>query len=414
MKINRINYNNLFWIIFFVMIALPLHASNRLISYLSITGMVSIFHVLLGGMLIYAFAAAIKSHRISIAKNSLLIYIFGVSLIVTLIRGIENHPGNINNVIGDFSMYFLSYAILSIINSRLFESVDLRWFLRITFYAMTICLTINVLMYATSGFSFWGVSAFNGGRFGGGYVSLIVVTVLYGLYDFLYEKTISTKIFIYHIVFAIISSLLAQSRTHIILCAVGCVLLLIPFWGKLSSKTLFKVAIVLAVVTVGSAIFLSGNSELVQRLLNMDITSKTETTASRVTTWIFYWNRIKQNLTGTGFGEIMYFINPSMTYALDTATYYVDCSFAVILYKGGWIFGLLYFLFVFRSVYINFILSKKTKDKLYTFTGVLLLMLVVSTMLMTAQVIHTYAINTFVWTLIGITNKWEKMSALKV
>lgn len=414
MKINRINYNNLFWIIFFVMIALPLHASNRLISYLSITGMVSIFHVLLGGMLIYAFAAAIKSHRISIAKNSLLIYIFGVSLIVTLIRGIENHPGNINNVIGDFSMYFLSYAILSIINSRLFESVDLRWFLRITFYAMTICLTINVLMYVTSGFSFWGVSAFNGGRFGGGYVSLIVVTVLYGLYDFLYEKTISTKMFIYHIVLAIISSLLAQSRTHIILCAVGCVLLLIPFWGKLSSKTLFKVAIVLAVVTVGSAIFLSGNSELVQRLLNMDITSKTETTASRVTTWIFYWNRIKQNLTGTGFGETMYFINPSMTYALDTATYYVDNAFAVVLYKGGWIFGLLYFLFVFRSVYIFFILSKKTKDKLYAFTGVLLLLLVVSTMLMTAQVIHTYAINTFVWTLIGITNKWKKMSALKV
>lgn len=62
---------------------------------------------------------------------------------------------------------------------RLFESVDLRWFLRITFYAMTICLTINVLMCATSGFSFWGVSTFNGGRFGGGYISLIVVTVLY-------------------------------------------------------------------------------------------------------------------------------------------------------------------------------------------------------------------------------------------
>ena len=128
MKINRINYNNLFWITFFVMIALPLHASNRLISYLSVTGMVSIFHVLLGGMLIYAFVVAIKSHRISIAKNSLLIYIFGFSLIVTLIRGIENHSGNINNVIGDFSMYFLSYAILSIINSRLFESVDLRCF----------------------------------------------------------------------------------------------------------------------------------------------------------------------------------------------------------------------------------------------------------------------------------------------
>lgn len=405
MKINRINYNNLFWITFFVMIALPLHASNRLISYLSVTGMVSIFHVLLGGMLIYAFAVAIKSHRISIAKNSLLIYIFGFSLIVTLIRGIENHSGNINNVIGDFSMYFLSYAILSIINSRLFESVDLRCFLRLTFYAMTICLTINVLMYTTSGFSFWGVSAFNGGRFGGGYVSLIVVTVLYGLYDFLYEKTISTKIFIYHIVLAIISSLLAQSRTHIILCAAGCILLLIPIWNKISSTTVFKVSIVLVVVVIGSMAFLSGNSELVHRLLNMDITSNTETTASRMITWTFYWNRIRQNPMGTGFGEIMYFINPSMTYALDTATYYVDNAFAVVLYKGGWFFGVLYFMFIFRTVYGNIIQSKRSGDKLYALVSILLFMLVVSTMLMTSQVIHTYAINTFVWTLIGLSNR---------
>lgn len=387
------------------MIALPLHASNRLISYLSVTGMVSIFHVLLGGMLIYAFAVAIKSHRISIAKNSLLIYIFGFSLIVTLIRGIENHSGNINNVIGDFSMYFLSYAILSIINSRLFESVDLRCFLRLTFYAMTICLTINVLMYTTSGFSFWGVSAFNGGRFGGGYVSLIVVTVLYGLYDFLYEKTISTKIFIYHIVLAIISSLLAQSRTHIILCAAGCILLLIPIWNKISSTTVFKVSIVLVVVVIGSMVFLSGNSELVQRLLNMDITSNTETTASRMITWTFYWNRIRQNPMGTGFGEIMYFINPSMTYALDTATYYVDNAFAVVLYKGGWFFGVLYFMFIFRTVYGNIIQSKRSGDKLYALVSILLFMLVVSTMLMTSQVIHTYAINTFVWTLIGLSNR---------
>jgi len=404
-KIKRINYNNLFWIIFFVMIALPLHASNRLISYLSITGMVSIFHVLLGGMLIYAFAAAIKSHRISIAKNSLLIYIFGVSLIVTLIRGIENHPGNINNVIGDFSMYFLPYAILSIINSRLFESVDLRWFLRITFYAMTICLTINVLMCATSGFSFWGVSTFNGGRFGGGYISLIVVTVLYGLYDFLYEKTISTKMFIYHIVLAIISSLLAQSRTHIILCAAGCILLLIPIWKKISSTTVFKVSIVLVVVVIGSMVFLSGNSELVQRLLNMDITSNTETTASRIITWTFYWNCIKQNPVGTGFGEIMYAINPSMTYAINTASYYVDNALAVVLYKGGWLFGFMYFLPIIRVICLNLFISRKYKDSLYLLTSLVLAMLIISTMLMTSQAIHTYAINVFVWTLVGITSK---------
>ncbi|MST88189.1 hypothetical protein FYJ79_01020 [Sharpea azabuensis] len=405
MKINRINFNKLFWIIYFVMIALPLHASNKLISYVSITGMVSIFHVLLGGMLIYAIAAAIKSHKISIEKNSFLVYLFGITLIVALIHGIENHPGNINAVIGDFSMYFLSYAIFSIINSRIFESVDLRWFFKITFYAMTICLTINILMYATSGFSFWGVSTFGGGRFGGGYVSLIVVTVLYGVYDFLYEKTINTKILIYHIVLAIISSLLAQSRTHIILCAVGCILLLIPFWKKISSAIVLKVFIVVVIGIIGSMIFLKGDSNLAQRLLNMDITSNTETTESRMITWIFYWNRIKQNPVGTGFGETMYNINPSMTYALDTATYNVDNAFAVVMYKGGWIFGFLYFMLIFRAVYRDIIQLKRSGDKFYALVAILLLMMVVSTMIMTSQVIHTYAINTFMWTLLGLNNR---------
>ena len=180
---------------------------------------------------------------------------------------------------------------------------------------------------------------------------------------------------------------------------------MIPIWNKISSTTVYKVSIVLVVVVNSSMVFLSGKSQLDQRILNMDITSNTETTASRMITWTFYWNRIRQNPMGTGFGETMYFINPSMTYALDTATYYVDNAFAVVLYKGGWFFGFLYFMFIFRTVYGNIIQSKRSGDKLYALVSILLFMLVVSTMLMTSQVIHTYAINAFVWTLIGLSNR---------
>lgn len=414
MNTKRVDYNRVFWLLYCIMIALPLHASNKLLSYLSITGMVSIFHVVFGVMMLYLFAVVIRSQKIHIGGTKLLIYAYGVFLVLALVNGFRRHSGNINSVIGDFVMYFLSFAILCVTNSRLFVPVDLRWFLRKTFDALTVCLTINVLMYLTAGFGFWGVTSFNNGRFGGGYISLIVVTVLYGVYDFLYEKTINNKLFIYHIVFAIISSLLAQSRTHIILCAAGCIILMIPLWKKTSKRVLFRIFIALIVAIIGAALFLRGDSDLVQRLLSMDVTSKNETTASRVITWNFYWRLIKANPSGTGFGEIMYFINPSMTYAIDTATYYVDNAVAVVLYKGGWIFGCLYFAFIIKTVFLNLKYSKENGDRLYLLASLIMIMLVVSTMIMTSQAIHTYAVNVFVWTLIGITNKGFKKEGISL
>ena len=94
-----------------------------------------------------------------------------------------------------------------------------------------------------------------------------------------------------------------------------------------------------------------------------------------------------------------------MTYAINTASYYVDNALAVVLYKGGWLFAFMYFLPIIRVICLNLFISRKYKDSLYLLTSLVLAMLIISTMLMTSQAIHTYAINVFVWTLVGITSK---------
>ena len=182
------------------------------------------------------------------------------------------------------------------------------------------------------------------------------------------------------------------------------------------SKSYFiRVAVIAVIGIVGVAALLNGNSELIQRILSMDVTSDTETTASRVITWTYYWRLIKQTPLGTGFGEILYFINPSMTRAMATATYYVDNAVAVVLYKGGWFFGAIYFLMVVTTPIGLVRRWRQTKDALYVVYAMVFTMLILSTMILTSQVIHTYAINVFIWTTIGnVYNKdFEIQDAVK-
>lgn len=404
----KLGVNEVFWILYFLMIALPLHASNKILTYLSVTGMISIFHILLGCMFIWLCCRMLMKERKVISKKNLWMILFAILLFESVCIGVKDSSHVFNNVIGDGIMYFMSFAILWIVRSKYFRPVEIRWFLKWTFKAMTVNLFINVLMYLTQSLSFWGLQSYNGGRFGGGYLSLLVVTIIYGVYDYLYEKNISTWHLAIHVFLAIVCSMLAQSRTHVILCFLGCLLLFVPMGRRLSKKYFVRLIILALIGGIGVYSILNGNSELVQRILNMDVTSNTETTASRLITWIYYWRLIRKAPFGTGFGEIMYFINPSMTIARATSTYYVDNALAVVLYKCGWSCGILYFLFIIITPVRLFTNWKKKFDKVFLLFVIIFLMLILSTMILTSQVIHTYAVNVFIWTTVALTYRWSE------
>lgn len=328
------------------------------------------------------------------------------ALAVSIIVGLSDNSHIANNVVGDAGMYVLSYMAFSLIVGRKISVKEPKDLLLFVFHAMTVNLFINCLMYFTRGFSFWGLTSFNGERYGGGYYTVLIASVVYGFYDFMSEKRIHAGEFYFHVAMALYCSILAQSRTHVLLCFLGCILVLGLRPGKLNLKYLMRFFIVVIVAFVGLIVFLSSDNALVERILSMDIGSETETTASRVYTWIYYWRKICDNPIGSGFGEIIYFINPSLTIAKDTATYYVDNAFACALYKGGFFYGVLYFVPIFATIYKLVKGWKDTKASNYLMYAVIYTMFILATTVLTSQIIHTYAPNIFAWVFAGcVLNK---------
>lgn len=398
-KNGKYTLSEIFWSLYFLMIALPLHASNKILSYISVTGKISFFHILLAILFIYFF---IRKMMFSLTKQTLFNLLFGLALVFTTILGLCDGSHIKSNVIGDGGMYFLSYMVFVLLSENKIRSKTPMELLRFTFHAMTVNLLINILMYFTRSLSFWGVIFYNGGRFGGGYYSLLIITIVYGFYDFMYEKKIKTIEFFAHVGMAIFCSILAQSRTHVVLCVVGCALVVIFRQGKLTNKYLFKAGVVFVVATVGIVIFLNSDNALVARILSTDITSRTGTIASRITTWTYYWREIKENLMGTGFGEVMYFINPSFTIAKDTSTYYVDNAFACVFYKGGFFLGVVYFVPLFATVAKLVMVWWNKKKNQYLILATIYTMFIFAVTVLTSQIIHTYATNVFAWAFAGV------------
>lgn len=320
-------------------------------------------------------------------------------MIVTFLVGFLNEAHVSNNVIGDAGMYILSFMIFLLVSENRIKAKPMRELLLFVFHAMTVNLAINCMMYFTKNFSFWGLESFNGGRFGGGYYSLLIISVVYGFYDFMSEKRISAKEFYLHMGMAAFCSILAQSRTHVFLCLAGFVLVFCFRPGKLSVKYLIRAFIVIGIVAI--ILFINSGNPLVERILSTNIHSSTETTASRIYTWTYYWRRICENPTGTGFGEIMYFINPSLTIAASTATYYVDNAYAVVLYKRGFLYGVLYFIPLYATLVKLIISWRKTRNNAYLMYAAIWVMFIFVTTVLTSEIIHTYAVNAFAWIFTG-------------
>lgn len=109
MKIKKIklNINSAFWILYFWMIALPLHASNKILSYLSVTGKISAFHIVLVLICIYLLLLNIRNGIRHLTKQKIIIIAMGIGLLVSTVIGFKDRSHVFNNVIGDAAMYYI-------------------------------------------------------------------------------------------------------------------------------------------------------------------------------------------------------------------------------------------------------------------------------------------------------------------
>lgn len=127
----KIEINWLFWKLYFLMLALPLHASNKILTYLSITGMVSIFHIIIGLILFWMLCSKLSTGRMIVHKRNIMVGLLSANMIIAFIVGVCDSRHIFNNVVGNGIMYFLSVAIVWIIRSDYFKPVDINWFFKL-------------------------------------------------------------------------------------------------------------------------------------------------------------------------------------------------------------------------------------------------------------------------------------------
>lgn len=395
-----IKKKDLFWYIYCALLALPYHASNSLLKYVSITNMISIFHIILLLLTLFLVINEKKKDKFSRAY----LVVFAIGWTIAFVSGLY-HGNSINNVIGDGGMYLLGMMIYTCASSSRTSTKMLDEYLFLTYKCAFVCSTISILMYLTRSFSFWGMISFNGGRYFGGFVSIFSISIPYAIFNHFTKGQVRLHNLLIHIVLGMACVIISQSRTVIITTIIGAVFAIYFSGNKLSRKRFFRVSFATIIGIAFLYWLLHSNFAIVNRLLSTDLSNRSETTNARLYIYQYYISKIMNNLTGYGFGSIMFFLTPQLNLMKDTATYTVDAALMATGYKGGiillavYVFGIIYSLYWLIKTY------RYTKERIYFLLFVLETLFLVQTCLLTGQIIHTYATLTFFWTTIGLIFK---------
>ena len=403
-KKTKVNINTVFWTICFLMLALPLHTSNAILSYLSITGSVSIFHLimlLLALLVVLSFNGKSKLN-LSFAVN--MIFALGIG-IATIIGMMSNNP--INSVLGDGGMYLLSFCLLICLCSKKVKGKTLPQFLNFLYRATFFSCAMSMLMYLTRSLSIWGMTSYNSGRYFGGYLSLLIVTIPYVLYRYLYLKNMKLSHMLVYYVLAFSCLALAQSRTAFFAIGIGAVLAVIAGSKKMKSQVFMRILLISVVGFGVVAVFLNSSMDVVNRLLATNLQDRNETSFARIYLYLYYIPLILRAPIGKGFGETMYFVSRSMMLQGDTGTYTVDCAYITAGYKGGWCLLLVYIVATLIPLFRAIKNYRITKDRLYMLFAAVWFFYVFATAIITGQIIHTIPALTLFWLLSGLSMKRE-------
>lgn len=394
----KIKKKDLFWLIYFIIIALPLHQSNGLLGYLSITGMVSIFHILM----IFLSAYTLTKGRLQIHHvwQKLLYFIFLLSIALGVIIGIKNSY-QLSNVLGDGGMYLLSFMFLICSSSSATRKKDLNEFLLCTYKACNIMVTISAIMYFTRSLSFWQMISFNEGRYFGGFLQLLIITIPYGIYDHMHIGNVKLRSLIYQIILGFFCIMIAQSRALLLACVAGSIFVIYFGNRKLSIKTIIQVIILSAVALVALSMLMNSSLDIIGRLLSTDFTNKSDNSYARLYLYQYYFQQLKNHPFGNGFGSIMYFLTPQLNLMTNTGTYTVDAALMAAAYKGGWLLFFVYYVSMVYEIVFLILRYRKTKDSAFLIMIVCQTLFIVSTGLISGQIIHTYGPLVYFWTFMG-------------
>ena len=389
------------FIIGFMMISLPLYATNKLIDYIKIFNTdINIFHIAISLILIYMVINYQNIYKIP--KTYFLIFILFVIIIFHLVFGFMIN-NSLTYILRDLNLYILPILVFSIFYT-IFRKKDFKFsdLLDYFFYAVMINATINILMILTSNISFWGITNYAGDRFGGSYLSNIIFIFWYVLYRDRYRtKNNNNKLLnIYFILITLGSIILSQSRALLILVVIQIPIVyqqsIFISKYKVNKRNLLVFIIVFYLLLIWIIVFFQSEFKIVDRLINLNLFSEDDSGMIR---YHIYKENLKlfiKNPLGLGLGTLFPY-HDGYGNILGYSNF-IDNALITFGEKLG-IGGLIIYIYLVLYSPINFLVQeyKHSKNKIYLFSLIAFLLYLVNTMFLTAQAINGIGVSTLLW-----------------
>lgn len=389
----------IFWWFYAICISIPWHSTaNRFLSMIQLSGNFSLIQVCALAMVAVIVLKTFPKVRIS--KSNIVFSAFFLTVMIGVGNGIKYGT----SMILDFDMIFVGIACYIITSSKNVQQLDIYKFLKFTTSCMNINGFINLVIYLTRSWSFWGVETTDTGRFGAGYFTLFLITGCFSFYSLCVnesENTVSKKVAVLNLALTVFTFTVSAVRTNLLVLMLVCVCIYIMTVMKTMSKTqlLFRIVVII----VGAAVvmyMLYGSSILSSRFSTGNSLLKEGNFAIRISTISYYINELKlRPWFGYGLGYMLHFVHPR-GFALDDQLS-IDNSFMYIAIKMGIIALVMYF----ALIVVVPIIQIKKKYELRDIKNILIISylgFIFATSIMTNQIVYTYADLIFAWTFIGL------------
>lgn len=392
-----------FWVVYFVTVCLPLHASNNFLSWVSIRGTYTYMHVMLLLLLMFACARRYWNARLTLANVLCTTFIF-----LQVIAFVMSTAGA-HDVLWDFGRYVLAILFLILARTRRFGKVDLRFFLYISLLATFVNCCINLLMDVTQ-WNVWGLLYFNfDNRTGGGYYNLLVFLIPFALYSLLDERGgVRLPFFLAFSAIAFACMLYAKSRSVMLLTVIGCAVVVLDIMFNVHSKTfglhLLEGLFIIALAIVGIHAFLNSDYDIARHITTAtgSLTDNSDTLFTRILTAQYYMRQMLENPLGKGFGAQMMKFYDAGVWDYASVADEIDNAPVTFGYHVG-IIALAVYIILLLSPFVGIARAKGAGKDLKVVLAACYALILVATAILTSQCIHSYSIVAFIWSFIGLT-----------
>lgn len=392
----------------YFLIGLPLYASNRLLDYIKIIGSINIFHILLGISILCIVTISLKSgNGLKVMRFDLFVIVFVAIVIIQIFIGIEKGY-NRTILLRDCNFYL--FPIMIYMSFRwLFGKykVDIFTLENYLLSAQAVCVALNLIMYLTRSLSFWGLSSYANGRYGGSYMGAFIFTSGYAAYLLInHVKYFSRKFLYCYLLMGFVGVLLGQSRTLLVfsICSIAVALIVSTHQTRRRKLNKRKVMTLLFYASFGAFMIVAlliSNARIVDRLSSFSNISSDDSFLIRVGMFERNIKLVKQSLFGVGLGYEFGVYDAMGNRWGDLTTAFVDCSYLTIGVKLGVIAVAIYFVLTVLPIVVFRKNYRKKEDNIYRYSYLSFSFGLIFSTMLSAQSLNAYASLTIIWILIA-------------